>query len=369
MKWRWFGGIFLVLIVLCVCYFFWPMGQGELKLQIKEGQSTKEIADLIAKKSGAYNSQLLFASAAMAGKKTIVSGEYTIHMPARNTEVWQQLYNQSTSIAAKPKLLKRAEITVTFPEGQNVDQTLALLQKSGYTRIDELKMFWTSYNRTLNQSFVFLPSDMRCQYGKIEECVKYYIEGYLAPDTYKFFVDEEPLSVTEKFLQNFARKNSLLIQKSTEEIYRIVTLASVIEKEAGRPGGNINDPVLAQERSLIAGVFGNRDSLGMKWESDPTVTYGVDKPLCQQFRNISDCLYLDDPVLENSRYNTYQRTGMPIGPIANPSSDVLIAALNPKDSNYLFFVADISGKKYFASTYEQHLKNVANLEAINQSLR
>lgn len=360
----------LVLVVVgFAVYFFWPQGSGTIAITVREGQTTRDIAEMVSKQSNALHSQLLFGSAALVGRTPIVPGEYTVRLPARYTQVWEQLYSQSADIASKPKTPKRLEISVTFPEGQTVDQMLNTLSRSGYSRTEELKTLWTSYSRLLAQNFPFLPPDLRCQYGQINTCVKYYLEGYLAPDTYQFFADEDPGSVTKKILDNFARRNPQLIQKNSQEIYDIVTLASVIEKETGRPGGNIKDALLKEERELVAGVFNNRDAAGMMWQSDPTVTYGTGKVLCQAFREIEGCAAINDPVFTSSLYNTYKLVGKPIGPIANASSDVITAALNPKESDYLFFIADISGKKYFAVTYQEHLRNIAKLESINEQLR
>jgi UPF0755 protein len=119
-----------------------------------------------------------------------------------------------------------------------------------------------------------------------------------------------------------------------------VTLASIVEKETAAP----------KERPLIAAVFRNRLKRGMRLETDPTVIYGIS--------DFDGNLRRRD--LENAEnpYNTYQISGLPPGPIANPGADALRAAVNPAESDYLFFVSRNDGTHAFSKTFSEHVRAV-----------
>jgi UPF0755 protein len=149
-------------------------------------------------------------------------------------------------------------------------------------------------------------------------------------------------------------------------------MASVIEKETGRPIGGVNSSNIDEvntEKKIMAGVFYNRLENNQKWQSDPTVTYGTGKSLCQRtLKSQTDCLFLNSPEAEN-KYSTYNNVGYPIGPIATPTVGSIEAVLSPKDNDYIFFVSDASGKKYFATTNSEHEANIAKADVINQQYR
>lgn len=168
------------------------------------------------------------------------------------------------------------------------------------------------------------------------------LEGYLFPDTYYFKKGESAEVIITRMLENFSRRAAsigLLGNAENEKrIHEIVTMASIVEKEAK----------LEEERPIIASVFYNRLKRGMKLQSCATVEYvlGFSKP-----RLSNEDLKIDSP------YNTYLYPGLPPGPICNPGLSSLKAALNPAQTNYLYFVLiDNSGKHYFAETYQEFLK-------------
>jgi UPF0755 protein len=173
-------------------------------------------------------------------------------------------------------------------------------------------------------------------------------EGSLWPDTYEISRGETRGSLIARMTtaqaDNLARlwaaRSSRTVVRSPEEA---VILASIVEKETG----------VASERPRVAAVFSNRLRIGMRLESDPTIEYGVTKgrPLRRGLRRSE----IDQP----NAWNTYQIDALPPTPIANPGRDAIAAVLNPPTSNELFFVADGTGGHVFASSYEQHLANVA----------
>ena len=172
------------------------------------------------------------------------------------------------------------------------------------------------------------------------------LQGFLFPDTY--FIPTQPASgqnisqiIIKKALDNFAQKVTEQMRQQAKaqglSLYQIVTLASVIEKEAGQTG----------DKPAIAGIFYNRMKIGMPLESDATISYVTG----------SATISADDKKIA-SPYNTYLNKGLPQGPICNPSLSSIEAALYPAASDYIYFLTDPkTGKAIFAKTYEEHLKN------------
>jgi len=174
-------------------------------------------------------------------------------------------------------------------------------------------------------------------------------EGTLLPDTYNFSRGDQRsalilrlrTAMAAALSQAWAQRAPHLPFKTPAEA---VTLASVVEKETGRPG----------ERPLVAGVFINRLASGMPLQSDPTVIYALTNGAGPLGRPLSRAdLQLESP------YNTYRIPALPPGPIANPGRAALQAVLHPEAHSYLYFVADGTGGHAFAATLEQHNQNVA----------
>jgi len=181
-------------------------------------------------------------------------------------------------------------------------------------------------------------------------------EGSLLPGSYQFDpglprarIVERMRSAQEALLQEvWQRRSADLPLKSLDEV---VILASIIEKETGKP----------EERIRIAAMLVNRLKQGMKLQSDPTVVYGLAPGKGSLGRPITrDDISLATP------YNTYIVNGLPPGPIANPGRASIEAAANPAKTRDLYFVGDGSGGHLFAETYDQHIKNVARLREIER---
>ena len=129
-----------------------------------------------------------------------------------------------------------------------------------------------------------------------------------------------------------------------------ITLASIVEKETGKPS----------ERRMVAGVYCNRLKIGMKLDADPTVIYPITKgkPLGRRI--------LRSELQADTGYNTYRRPGLPAGPIANPGKESIAAVLDPAPTKAIYFVADGTGGHVFADTFAEHQANVAKWYAIRR---
>jgi UPF0755 protein len=184
-------------------------------------------------------------------------------------------------------------------------------------------------------------------------------EGTLLPETYKFPRGTTRDQVIQRMQQAqkravadiWERRSPDLPIKSPEQL---VTLASIVEKETGKP----------DERSRVAAVFVNRLKQRIKLQSDPTIIYGLVGGKGTLGRPIKR-----SEITQPSPYNTYVIDGLPPGPISNPGRASLEAAANPARTRDLFFVADGTGGHAFTETYDQHQKNVAKLRASEKQVQ
>ena len=172
------------------------------------------------------------------------------------------------------------------------------------------------------------------------------VEGYLFPNTYKLAKGTTAEKAVEMMLNEFKHRWVEAFDEDAQNLgltrHEIVTLASVIEKEAQSKA----------ERPRIASVFHNR--LKHKWrlQADPTVLYALGNP--KRLLTRAD-LKVDSP------YNTYRYKGLPPGPIANPGIDSIIAALRPETTDYFYFVAIGEGKHHFSKTLSEHNKMIRKI--------
>ncbi len=165
------------------------------------------------------------------------------------------------------------------------------------------------------------------------------LEGYLFPDTYFLAYGTSARDAVRELLRRFEEVWDPAWDERLTELgmtrHQIVTLASIVEKEAR----------VADERSVIAAVYHNRLRIGMPLQADPTVQYALG-------RHTERVLFRDLEV--DSRYNTYRHPGLPPGPIASPGRASIEAALYPADVRYLYFVARPDGRHEFRETFDQH---------------
>ncbi len=217
-------------------------------------------------------------------------------------------------------------ISVTIPEGYTLAQIAQALQAKGVTDGAELLRLATdkTFVAGLHEAFP-LPTQT--------------LEGYLFPDTYVFKPHSSPRDVLEEMLRNFGRRfadsQAQEIAASGHSLHELVTIASLIEREAEVP----------QDRARIAGVINNRLGRKMRLQIDATVLYALG-------HHKNRVLYKDLNV--KSPYNTYRHAGLPPGPIACPGLPCLMAALHPETNDFLYYVARPDGSHLFTRTLREH---------------
>ena len=170
------------------------------------------------------------------------------------------------------------------------------------------------------------------------------LEGYLFPDTYRFPRKATSAQIAAAMVRRFRAVTGQLGLK--RNMHAVVTMASLVERETA----------VDAERPLVASVFVNRIAKNMPLMTDPALIYGLE--LQGQWRG---AIYQSD-LTRDTPYNTYLHTGLPPGPVANPGLRSLRAAMEPAKTSYLYFVAagaNAQGKTLFASTLDEHNRNVA----------
>lgn len=251
-------------------------------------------------------------------------------------------------------------VTLMFPEGYNCAQIFKLLEDNGVCSAADLEEY--SMKGELND-YWFLEG--------ISRDFKYCLEGYLAPDTYKFYVGDSPRRVLEKFLDEFNERFTDLMKEDFEEIKKtyanrlknkgyddayikehsltvhdVVTLASIIQKETSSDG----------ECYDIASTFYNRLVANMQLGADATVYYAIGDYFWETEVLTQKHLDTDSP------YNTRKNGGIPPSPICNMGVHALYAALEPNDTGYYYFVYDSAKKAHrFAKTEAEHINNLKEL--------
>ena len=173
------------------------------------------------------------------------------------------------------------------------------------------------------------------------------LEGYLFPSTYRVTHKTTAEQLCRLMISEFRKQwATLATSDKGTDLHRIVTLASLVEKETAVPA----------ERPLVAAVFTNRLRLGMALQCDPTTVYAA--LLENRYRGV---IHRSDLASANP-YNTYAHVGLPPGPIANPGLTALQAALQPAQADFLYFVAkpDRSGSHHFSSSLEEHARAVGD---------
>ena len=254
----------------------------------------------------------------------------------RHLQAGEYRFDREMSARQVVAKIARGEVYVrpiTFPEGLTIKQMAALYESKGFGPAD---------------AFVKASRNVSLITGLDPEAQD--LEGYLFPDTYSLPRKATADQLIARMVAAFEKALSPEIrQQATARglgVRQFVTLASIVEKETGR----------ADERPLVAAVYSNRLKIGMGLQCDPTVIYALER-LGRYNGNLTRAdLQLDSP------YNTYRHAGLPPGPIASPGRASLEATAAPADVTYLYFVSRNDGSHAFATTLDEHNRNVQEFQ-------
>ena len=293
---------------------------GSVVVEIEPHTPSRVIAQRL-EASGVIPSRWHFMAVRLVRPRTVLmAGEYEFSRPMSVGEVFDTIARGQ--VRYHP---------VRIPEGNNLWGVADLVARTGFAGRED---FLKETNR------VDYVRDLLPQAANLEGC--------LFPDTYHV---ARPVTA-EKLVRIMVRRfrdvftKVLADNKTSLNAHEILTLASMIEKETG----------VGHERQLVSSVFHNRLRRGMLLQCDPTVIYGM--VMDKRYRGRLRTSDLKDTHL----YNTYVHPGLPPGPIANPGRQALEAAINPKSSDYIFFVARASGngEHVFSETGRDHARAVAS---------
>jgi len=319
------NAIFTVLIVISIAVgaalFFGkqrfdaagPLADDKV-VNIPRGLGTRDIADVL-QREGVIDQPYIFMGGVIALKARgdLKYGEYQFSKHASIADVVDTII--------EGKVVQHA---FTVPEGLTSEQIVArLLENTALT-------------------------------GQIKEIPR---EGTLLPETYRFTRGMTREQIIQRMQQAHRRVLQDVLEHRMPDLpvktpEQLVTLASIVEKETGRP----------DERTRVAAVFVNRLKTKMRLQSDPTIIYGLTGGKGSLGRPIQK-----NEIEQPTPYNTYVIDGLPPGPIANPGRASLEAAANPARTKEIYFVADGSGGHLFSDNYTEHQKNVARLRGIEHT--
>lgn len=300
----------------------------EKTFEVQLGESTYDITNRLQTEGLIPNAEAMRDYLVYSGlDTTIQSGEYTLNPRMTSLEIAHSLQDATPT-----------EVNFRVLPGWRLEEIAAALPTSG------LSFSPDSFLDSVRSPLSIAPL-------QLELPPEASLEGYLFPDSYQLSRQIAVDDFIKKFLDNFEVKVDSEMRTSFQSqdltLHQAVTLASIVQREA----------IVEEEMPLIASVFLNRLSAGMKLDSDPTVQYalGYDPIKATWWKTP---LSLEDLQL-TSPYNTYLQAGFPAGPISNPSLSALEAIAAPAQTSYYYFRAtcDGSGRHHFSLTYEEHQQN------------
>ncbi|MFQ5513296.1 MAG: endolytic transglycosylase MltG [Myxococcota bacterium] len=328
----WIGGAAAMLaalaaVSLAVRGLWLPAGAGRAPqlFQVREGDTLATVAQRLAEqgllpRSAFFGPNVLVVYGRLAGlERGIKSGEYDVDPGETPVAILRKLVRGSVKTHA-----------VTLPEGLRTDEVAHRLESAGI--VEAQRFLELSRDPELTRSLGIEASSL---------------EGYLYPETYRFRRNTPARDVLRQMVEEFRSRwtpaDRAILARSGLSLHEAVTLASIVEKESA----------VDEERRLIAAVFRNRLARRMRLQSDPTVIYGL-----LLTRGTFDGNLRRRDLRTDTPYNTYTRSGLPPGPIANPTMESIRAVLEPEDVPYLYFVSRNDGTHEFSRTLREHNRAV-----------
>lgn len=312
----------------------------EIEVTIPLGSGTNKIAEIL-KENKLIKSKMAFKLYVKLNKVTnFQAGKYYLKQNMNVKEITQML---QTGIMHDPN-----QLSITYIEGKNMRWLAKKIEETTNNSQEAVMQVLSdeNYINSLIDKYWFLTDEVK------QEEIYYPLEGYLFPDTYA--IKNKDVTVEEIFEKMLDKMEDVLeeykseIEKSKYSVHQILTIASIIETESMNSEG----------RKDVSSVIYNRLNRGMAIQSDVTTYYAVKVDMGER----------DLYQKELDTYNAYNTRGpnmegkLPIGPVASVSKSSIEAALEPNNTDYIFFVADKNGKLYFTKTASEHNRIISELK-------
>ena len=302
----------------------------ELVVEIPMNSSTADIAELLYNEGIVSDPKLFRLFSKIKGADgTYIAGTHTL---SPNMD-----YNTLIETLQEEVKDPRETVDIVFPEGITLFEAAQKLEEKGVCNADE-------FLKTFNLGGLGFDFEEKVKTSSLKF---YKFEGYLFPDTYQFYADDDPRVVAKKIYRNFDARITPDIYGRMEdlemELEEVLTLASIVQAEAAN----------TRDMKKVASVFYNRLNNPDEYpllQSDPTTNY-VDEIIKPNIQVKSESMF--------KAYDTYQGAGLPPGPICNPGLDAINAVLYPEETDYYYFCSNLeTGEFYYAETLDEHNQNL-----------
>lgn len=290
-----------------------------ISIEVKSGDGFYDVLNRLDEE-GKLRNKLLIKVKLSIDKKSVnlTEGTYEVNSDVTLDQLIEDIQDDSKNINM---------IKVTVPEGYSIEEIAQLMEEKGLCSENDFIEAVKNHE---------LP-----EFVEVNEKRRYNLEGFLYPDTYLIEKGTSANNIIDKMLERFNAaikevENETNVVINNEDIDKLITIASMIEKEASAD----------VDRPLISSVIYNRLDKGMKLQLDATVLYALGEHVD---------VVLNKHLKVDSPYNTYKYSGLPIGPIASPGIESIKAALLPADTDYLYYILQKDGTHYFTNSYDDFL--------------
>ncbi len=298
---------------------------------VKKGESLSDVAENLMEKEVIKSGHFFIIHGIVTEKgKKLQPGNYKISSSMSVVEVMEIIVT-----GGKDRL--------TIIEGWNLRDIAEFLEKNGYGSKEDF-YFLAGKPPIYKEGEVIAEkaNEMEVELKILQDKPdNISLEGYLFPDTYSISPGTKMEDIIHSFLLNFDGKITPEIKERVKEkemsLFEMITIASLIEKEV----------TSLEDKKLVSGIIEKRLQRGMRLQMDATITYLTGRRSVQ--------IPLTETKIDSS-YNTYLYHGLPKGPICSPGMESINAALNPKESDYLYYLSKPSGETVFSKTHEEHVQ-------------